>query len=152
MSSAEFEVEIATDSRLRALVLWSGAVAALTGAWLIVGLALEPLWRAGLVVCWLLDSAFVLRRQRCGERGVRALYMAVDGTFCVITADGVREPSVLLAGTVVNRRFAWLRLERKDGCRYGELVSASCCGAVAWHRFQLVWRQTAHIIGHTDRA
>jgi hypothetical protein len=152
VSSAEFEAEIATDPRLRALVLCFGAVAAIVGAWLIAGLALEFRWRAGLAAGWLLDCGFVLRRQWLGMRDVRALRLTADGTACVISANGAREPSALLGGSVLIGRFAWLRIERACGRRYGELVGAGRCGTVAWHRFRLVWRQTAHIIGHTDRA
>lgn len=152
MSSAEFEAEIQPDRGLHIVILLSGIAAAIIGTRLIAGLSLDFRWRLLLATCWLADCGRGLLGQYRGALGVRLVRLNANGEASIVMADDRVEPARLMAGTRVFTHVAWLRLKRRDGRCHGELFIATRCCQAAWHRLQLVWRQSVQRFGHNGRA
>jgi hypothetical protein len=57
-----------------------------------------------------------------------------------------------MTGSVVARRWAWLRLAGSDGIRYQELLLANRTDPDGWHRLQLAWQLRRRGFGHRRAA
>lgn len=152
MSSTVFSAELRPDDTLRKLVLLSGAIAAIAGLSLILHMPLSAFFRVFLGVCWLI---------RCGVEtvvltqcwsNVRRIGINSAGEVWLTDAAGQRVSATLLRGSIVIRRFAWLRMRLENGRNYAELVGGNAVEDFQWHRFQLIWQQTRQIIGRAERS
>jgi hypothetical protein len=74
------------------------------------------------------------------------------GEVWVSDNAGQRIPASLQSGSIVIRRFAWLRFRFGDGRKYAELVSGNAVEDNQWHRFQLIWKQSRQIVGGAERS
>lgn len=149
-SSGTFETILRPDLRLRRLVLLSGGLAGLAGAAIIAGLPVAAAWRVLGVVAWAVACARELRALARGGRRLRELRLDTEGRITGLSRDGRREPLVLLAGSMVLRRLAWLWLRFPDGSRHGELLAGDPAADPAWHRLQLIWKLRRGAFGRQD--
>ncbi len=140
MSSTAYAAEIRPDRKLRCFVLATGFSVALLGTLAIV-FATAPGWaRIPAVVVWAVFSCrelVLLRRgwQRC--RGVRLL---ANGDVEIRSGNGAWEQARLEDGSVLLRRFGWLRLSTNDGTGVQELICGCCRGDRDWRRLHVIWR------------
>ncbi len=152
MSSTVFAVELQADRRCRGIVFWSGVVLTGIGAALLAVTSLPPLSRFLLLVLWLVDCGWALRRLRQGWRKAGRLRLTSDGQVQLV-ADGISPVCVSLrTGSVVMRRFAWLRLACRGGPVWAELFLSAYSESHAWQRFQLIWRLRREAFGHRGTA
>jgi len=152
MSSTEFSAELRPDKRLRRLVILSGAIAAIAGFSLIMHMPTGVLLRLTLALVWLIWCSVetgVLARSwaEVSRIGINQL-----GEVWVTDIAGHRLSVSLLRGSIVTRRFAWLRLCFEDGRKYAEFVSGNAVEDNQWHRFQLIWKQSSQIVGRAERS
>jgi hypothetical protein len=152
MSSREFSAELLPEQGLRNIVLLSGAIATIAGFALIIHMPLNAITRVALVVTWLANSSVELWILARTSRRIARIGISQLGDVWVRDPAGQRVPVVLLAGSVVLARFAWIRVRFEDGRKYAELVSGNAVKDRQWHRFQLIWKQSRQIIGHTERS
>ena len=152
MSSRAFSAELLPEQGLRNIVLLSGAIAAIAGFALIVHMPLYAMTRLALVVIWLANCSFELWNLASTSRRIARIGISQLGDVWVRDPAGQRVPVVLLAGSVVLARFAWIRVRFEDGRKYAELVRGDALKDRQWHRFQLIWKQSRQIIGHTERS
>ncbi len=140
MSSIAYCTEIRPEPRLRRVVLLAALVFALLGT-LAIALATVPAWlRLPSLAAWIAVSRCeinALRRgwQRCD--GVR--FHAGGDVEVLVPGDGWR-PGALADGSVLLRRFGWIRLVADDGTRIHELVRGSCREDRHWRRLHVIWR------------
>ncbi len=122
------------------------------GAALLAVTSLPPLSRFLLLVLWLVDCGWALRRLRQGWRKAGRLRLTSDGQVQLV-ADGISPVCVSLrTGSVVMRRFAWLRFARPGGPVRAELFLAAYSESRAWQGFQLIWRLGREAFGHPGTA
>ena len=152
MSSTAFGVVLPVNHCGRQVVGCSGAVLTLCGVLLIVCLPFDGAWRLLLLVIWLADCMRSLRRLAAAWPRVMAIRLDNHGTVGIDGPAGDRVTTTLASGSVVCRRFAWLRFRLPGGGSHAELLLAAHSGAVEWHRFQLIWRLCQKSFGHPGRA
>ncbi len=152
MSSTEFSAELRPDKRLRRLVILSGAIAAIAGFSLIMHMPTSVLLRLTLAVIWLSWCSIETGVLARAWAGVSRIGINQLGEVWVTDIAGQRLPVSLLRGSIVTRRFAWLRLCFEDGRIYAELVSGNAVEDRQWHRFQLIWKQSSQIVGGAERS
>jgi hypothetical protein len=139
-ASTYYWAEIAPDSRLRFLVLVSGAVLFLAGLALIPWLALARTAEGVLAIAW---TVLCGREWRALQRGYArngTLRVAAGGLVERQCRDGSWRPARLCAGSIIATRFAWLRIRPRSGLRYAELVSRKSQKSEDWRRLQVIWR------------
>ena len=152
MSSREFSAELLTDTGLRNIVTLSGTIAAIAGFALIIHMPLGAISRWILATGWLAHSSVELWRRSRASARVHSIGISQLGGVWVEDRYGDRAPAVLLRGTIVIARLAWIRIRFEDGREYAELVSANVVKDRQWHRFQLIWKQARQIIGRAERS
>ncbi len=117
-----------------------GAAFAALGVLLIAVLPVAALLRAGIAAGWLLYVGRDLagfqrawRRYRC---------VAVDGELGLrlLDAGGNWHSAEVLPGSVVLRRFAWLRIRDDAGVVFAEPLEGRCRESPQWRRLQVIWR------------
>ncbi len=140
MSSTAYAAEIRPDRKLRCFVLATGLAVALLGTLAIVS-ATVPFWaRMAALVLWVVYSwreMVALRRgwQRC--HGVRFL---ASGDVEIRSGSGAWEQAELADGSVLLRRFGWLRFSTNDGTGVQELIRGCCRKDRDWRRLHVIWR------------
>ena len=118
----------------------SGWLALLSGFAIVVHLGWPVAVRALLALLWIADTGIQLAALCRAQATVRALRLLDDG-FCEIRdRDGTVHRCPVLAGTVLTRTFAWLRIRLPSGANYGEWLTAARCGREAWQGLQWAWR------------
>ena len=152
MSSTGFSAELRPDIRLRKRVLLSGAIAAIAGFALILHMPLNALSRLSLVVLWLAWCGIEIGTLTKAWQRVRQICFNTRGEVWISDIVGHRSQVSLQRGSLVTRRFAWLRMRLEDGRNYAELVSGNAVQDCQWHRFQLIWKQSRQIIGSAERS
>ena len=121
-------------------MLATGFSVALLGTLAIV-LATAPAWvRLPVLIVWVVFSCrdlVVLRRgwQRC--HGVRFL---ASGDVEIRSGSGAWEQAELADGSVLLRRFGWLRFSTNDGTGVQELIRGCCRKDRDWRRLHVIWR------------
>jgi hypothetical protein len=148
VSSTEFAVELTADPRCRHVVFASGLLLAVIGTILLAATPLDPLARIFLLVIWLGDCGWTLRRLHQGWHMLDRVRLSTSGAVQVRYGDRPPVAVALLTGTVVTRRVAWLRFARTGGPPRAELFLASGSERLVWQRFQLIWRLCRDSIGH----
>lgn len=129
----------------------AGFAAYLTGFWLIAGLGVPPAWRLILAACWCADAGVTLARMRTAAGSLERIRVAADG-IRVQRPDGPSVDALLLGGSFVSRRLAWLRLAGADGVRHRELFVARWMDPATWHRLRLFWQLRDRGFGHPGAA
>jgi hypothetical protein len=129
----------------------AGIAAYLTGFWLIAGLGITLPWRLTLAACWCADAGITLSRLRTAACRLALIRVRADGIE-VLRQDGMIVDALLLSGSVVTRRLAWLRLVSADGTRHRELIVGRWSDPASWHRLQLLWQLRDPGFGHPGAA
>lgn len=150
MSSDRFVTELVPDERVRRCLLGTGCTATLAGGVLIIGMPLIPAFKVALAILWLLSGIVEVRAMIRGMSRLRRIRVRPEGLVEGVAPDGRVEPVVLLPGSMVLARVAWLRIGFGDGCRYGELVTGNARRSDEWRLFQLIWRQRSSIFGRPE--
>jgi hypothetical protein len=113
---------------------------------------LAALTRSLLVAAWLGLAWRDWRRQLRAYRQVCAIRPNGDGEFAGIGPCGDCQPLLLLSGSMVLQRVAWLRFELPDRTAYAELLCGNSLQCARWHWLQLCWRQRGSRFGRPERS
>jgi len=141
LSSAKFETVLVPASRVRNTLLGASAACTATGALLILGLPLRPVVKLTMLGLWLYRGSCELRNRLRGMSRLDRIRIEPSGRVTADRGTGAREPLVLLSGSVVLTRMAWLRVRFPDGLQYGEMLLGNAGRDEQWRRLQLIWRQ-----------
>ena len=97
-------------------------------------------WRCLGVLLWLLSSGRELFVITSGYKRFRCIRIYETGELQLLDANGNWCNAKALSGSIVLRRFAWLRLAPQGGRPYAELLCRERSESEAWRRFQVIWR------------
>ena len=139
MSLAVFKTELLPSPGLRKIVLIGGVVALLAGAVIILYLPVPLVLRCTVCMLWFVDCGRELMALARGAARISALQLDANGDIFAIGPNGRSEYLVLLSGSVVLSRLAWLRLRFADGSTYAELMTGDPLRDRHWQRLQLIW-------------
>ena len=151
MSSVLLETRLEPDPRLRRLLLLSALLFLIAGFVLIVHLPFAPVWRALIVILWFADGCREMVKMTTGMARVVLLKLDASGRILAADSEGEFQELTLLTGSMVLRRFAWLRLRFPDNSNYAELFSGDQAKDEHWQRFQLIWQQSGGAFGKADK-
>ena len=140
MSSHTYSTELNPDPALRWLVMLSGVAATVVGLLTITLLSLPLVWRTLAALAWLLLNGRELLLIAKGYKRCRRIRIEHDGAAELLGPDGNWTAATLVAGSIVVRRVAWLRLETQDGRRFAELICYKYAQNEEWRRLQVIWR------------
>lgn len=140
MSSNAYSACLTPDRRLRSIVVGTGWLLAAIGFLLIVTLPFAPWLRlfAGLV--WVAWSIAELRRFRNGYGQVFSIRVMAGGAIELRNGEQEWVEARLQNGSVLLRRYAWLRLKLPDGGHFAELIRGNSRESQQWRRLQVIWR------------
>ena len=141
MSSSAYEAELLPDDRLRAGLLAFACAAILAGLLLVSMLPVAAVPQGALALCWLLASILELVAFLRGMRRIYRIRIRGDGSVLAVGRRGTLHPLLLLPGSVVLDRIAWLRLRFDDGLDCGELLTGDGAENEQWRRLLVIWRQ-----------
>ena len=140
MPSNAYFAELNPDPFLRRCVAWSGIVLVIAGIAAIDTLPLSRIARMAAALTWCLVCAWELWRIRAAWADCRALRVFGDGEIRVRGRGGEWVRARLLPGSLLLRRWAWIRIRREDGPVFAELLQGSCRIRHDWRRLQVIWR------------
>ncbi len=139
-SSTAYCAEIRPDVWLRRFVLATAILVALLGA-LAISLATVPIWvRLPALVAWIALSYCEIGALRRGWRRSCGVRLYADGSVDIRSDGGAWESAELADGSILLRRFGWLRLVAADGAPIHELVRGGCREDREWRRLHVIWR------------
>ncbi len=95
--------------------------------------------RVILGAAWTADTLRELRRQMRGFARVHGMALDPQGRMIGHDALGKAQDIQILKGSVVLRRWAWLRLGFDDGLYYVEFIRRRDCRSATWRRLHLIW-------------
>ena len=145
MSSSKYSAELATQQKLRVLVLLSGVGLGAMGLVLIFRLPLHFAVTAGMALAWSVLTLSELAAIYQGFRGRCGLRVCADGSLLQRDCEGCWRAAELLPGSVVLPRLAWIRLRVGRGARSAELLRARGQKRRDWRRLQVIWRHIGAI-------
>ena len=149
MSSILLETRLVPDRSLRCLVLVSACFFLVAGVVLILHFPLAPVWRGLIIVAWVADVCVEMARIIAGAARVRLLRLDETGHIMAEGPEGSMLDLTLMTGSLVLRRFAWLRLRFPDNSYYAELICGDPARDQQWQRLQLIWQQSADAFGRS---
>lgn len=149
-SSARFETALTPEPQLRKLVLACGCLAAIAGTLIILAMPLAWALRILFAAVFVGENCRELRRLIRGAARLQLLLLDAEGNVSGRGPDGGSESMVLLSGSIVLKRLAWLRLRFTDGSEHGELFRGNPAADPEWQRLQLLWRHRRTAIGSQD--
>jgi hypothetical protein len=147
MSPNAYEAELVPDDRLRAGLLAFACGAILAGMLLVWMLPVTAVLKAALAACWMLAGILELAAFRRGMARIYRIRIRGDGSVLAVGRSGMLHALLLLPGSVVLDRFAWLRLRFDDGLRCGELLTGDAPENEQWRRLLVIWRQRGRFGG-----
>ncbi|NNF39844.1 MAG: hypothetical protein HKN64_00600 [Woeseiaceae bacterium] len=121
-------------------MLYSGAVLAVVGIFLVASMPIHWLARLLLAVAWTVFCAVEWRRVRRGFSACQRLCLMADGTAMRQDPDGHWDAVRVLSGSIILRHAGWLVLELADGHRAVQPVRGHCRESNDWRRLQVIWR------------
>ncbi len=145
MSSNVFSAELRGDTRLRRLVQVAAAASAITGVLLLAGLPYHPSLKLLAGAAWIVLCVVEFYRMTRAWARFRAFRIGPGGDVRVLDNDACWRPARLLSGSVLLRRYGWIRLQGPDGMRYAEPLSGHCRKSAAWRRLQVIWRHVGGV-------
>lgn len=125
---------------MRILVLTSGRILVAAGIVLILTLELDVAIRALLCLAWLAAGQRELIRIERGFESCIKIRLSSDGKAAVLNNDLEWSPATLRTGSVVLRKFAWLRLQTSGGEPIVELLRGNTRHGQDWRHLQVIWR------------
>ena len=140
MSSHTYSTELSPDPFLRRVVILFGIAAAVVGLAMILALSMPPVWRAVAALVWLVMNGRELALMAKGYKRCRRIRIGYGGDVELLGRDGGWMSATLVSGSVVLRKYAWLRLETGEGLRFAEPVRAKNAQNKDWRRLQVIWR------------
>lgn len=140
MSSNTYSACLNPDPFLRLVVVTSGRILATIGFILIVTFDLHVLMRVIAGLMWGALSYLELRQVHRGFKTFGAIRVFPGGVILLQNNDQEWIPAELLTGSLLLRKFGWLRLCSADGCRYAELLRGDARESHQWRRLQVIWR------------
>ncbi len=140
-SSVRCSIELVPTSRSRKLILLSGGLFLLAGLGITAQLPIDRTLKIILAAIWLADTLWELAPQSRGHSRVRCLVLDSTGRVAARSKSGEDEELQMLKGSVLLRRWAWLRLGFDDGLHYVEWLFQADFPPETWRRLQLLWRQ-----------
>jgi len=140
VSSHTYLTELSPDPLLRRVVILFGIAAAVIGLAMILALSIPPVWRAFAALVWLVTNGRELVLIAKGYKRCRCIRIGHGGDVELLGHDGSWMLATLVSGSVVLRKYAWLRLETREGLRFAELVRAKNTQNKEWRRLQVIWR------------
>ena len=152
MSSGSFEAVLKVDQRGRDVVFRTGVVLGAVGIGIVMTLPFPWQGRLPLALLWLADVVYSLSRFRQGWAHCSHLRISCTGEIHVSGPGGDRQPVTLATGTLILRRFAWVRYTTRTGLTRAEFLICRSPRDTDWHRFQVIWRLARAAFGQRDRA
>ncbi len=143
VSSPTFEVLLRPDPRLRGLLLATCGFLCPRALGVLAAASLDAGLRLILAAAWLADAAATLTHLAAGQRRVAAIGIDSSGAIRVFDPHGGSRPAILLSGSRMGRRLAWLRLRIGSGRPHVELLSDDGISGPDWRRLRLLWRLAA---------
>ncbi len=140
MSSIGYSTCLKPDPRIRRAVVCSGILFSAIGCMLLLSLRIDAVWRAIMCVCWSSFCWHEHARMRRSGANCLAIRCHAGGEIEIQTCDLGWIPATLQPGSVIYRRFAWLRARGEDGQLYVELLSGDARASQQWRRLQVIWR------------
>ncbi len=140
MSSGEFWSCLRPDPGLRVLVVICGWLTAAIALLVILTMSLSPAVRAiGCVLCCLY-SRHELRRLQRGFAACLEIRVGAGGDVRLCNSEGLWVAARLQTGSLLLRRYAWLRLKTSDGREFAEPLRGDAMQDANWRRLQVIWR------------
>jgi hypothetical protein len=121
--------------------------ACLLGTLLVLGLPLRHELKSVLACLWLVRCLLEIRSQVKALSRIDRIRICPTGSLEALSGNGKVEALILLSGSMVLSRVAWLRFRLDDGLQYGELLIGNPRRDEQWRRLQLIWRQRAAAFG-----
>ena len=140
MSSRIYSAYLIPDPGLRRVVLASGWLLTAIGFMLIFWLELNILVRMLAASMWGALSYFELRHLRRGFNRFVAIRVFPGAVILLQNIDQEWISAELLTGSLLLRKFGWLRLRSADGYRFAELLRGDARESHQWRRLQVIWR------------
>ncbi len=140
MSSTAYSACLDADAGLRRLTLVIALALATIGLLLIVTMPATAFVRAAAAAAWLLLCVRDLAGFRRGYGRYRRLVIDQERQIGLLDGDGNWRAARILPGSIVLRRYAWLRIRDEDGVVFAEPVRGRCRGNPQWRRLQVLWR------------
>ena len=145
MSSNAYSTCLRADPALRRWVLASGILLSAIGALLIVSLPVAPAMRLLLLVIWLAGHGREMRGLLRAYGCYRGIELNEHGELALLDREGERRAGQLLPGSLVLRRFAWIRVRDAGGRVFAEPLRGRCRETRTWRRLQVIWRHVGAI-------
>ena len=140
MSSKVYSASLTPDPWLRIIVLISGQLLIAAGLVLILTLELGVAIRAIACVFWALLGRFEIRRLQRGFDTCAAIRIYSDGEIAVLNECQEWVPGRLQTGTMILRRFAWMRVQMANGAKIMEPLQGDARLSKDWRRLQVISR------------
>lgn len=121
-------------------MLWSGLCLVPVGAALILSMSLPLPVRILAGVLWLVAGSRDIDRYRRAYRRYRGLRLDCEGRLELRSQRGDWRAARLLPGSLVLRRFGWIRVCDERGRVFAEPVRGHCRDGPEWRRLQVLWR------------
>ena len=140
MSSIAYFAEIRPDPLLRRIVLCTGGSLAVCGLIVVASLPCSPALLIAIGAAWTVLSGWELVRLRHAWTNCLGLRLSADGGATILGADGCWRPASVLNGSVLLRRWGWVRLRAGSGSVFAEPLRGSCRKGHDWRRLHVIWR------------
>ena len=140
MSSIAYFAELKPDPLLRRVVLCTGGSLAACGLIVVAMLPWSPALLIAVGAAWASLSGWELARLRRAWSDSLGLRLAADGGAAILGNDGCWRPASILNGSVLLRRWCWVRLRAGSGSVFAEPLRGSCRKCRDWRRLQVIWR------------
>ena len=140
MPSTAYSAELEPDPRLRRLVLASGLALTALGLLLLLTMDLPAWLRAAASFSWTLMSLLEIRSLGRNYSRFQRVRFDASGRWQLRDAAGDWHPAELCAGSLLLRRFGWLRLRIGGGATLVDLCRGDTRTNRDWRRLQVLWR------------
>jgi hypothetical protein len=125
---------------LRIGVLTSGRLLVAVGLVLVLTFELDAAMRTVICLVWIAGGRHELVQIERGFESLMAIRLSSIGEIAVLGKDQEWLPVTLQTGSVVLRKFAWLRLRAANGDNFVELLRGDARQSQDWRRLQVIWR------------
>ncbi len=139
-SSAAYSATLRADSLWRRVALGSGLLFGLFGLVVVASLPIGIGWRGLMALAWGMIVATELLMLIRAYRACVAVTVHTDGRLEIERTGGEYQSGRLLPGSVVLRRWAWLRMALPAAPAWGEPFGLRTQDREQWRRFQVICR------------
>ena len=140
MSPKVYSASLTPDPWLRIIVLISGQLLIAAGLVLILTLEYGAGIRAIACIFWALLGRIEIRRVQRGFESCAAIRIYSDGEIAVLNERHQWIPGRLQTGTMILRRFAWMRVQTANGSQIMEPLHGDARVSEDWRRLQVISR------------